>query len=233
MRPKSPDPLQGSFTLQGTRVAILGYDADAREHALALRRAGNIVAVGLRPDTTCWARAIADGFFVDEAAKVVAGAEVVVVLVRDHEETWRASEPHVAAGALVVFGCARALEAGACARGGLDIVLVTSADDEHTGCRVAVHRDVTGRALVRAVAYARAAYESGVALRATSVAAEADLELASISERAGSLLALAASSDRLPPRPAPAHVRSETAAADDEEREPTWLDDMLAWRGRA
>lgn len=227
MKSLGPDPLQGSFTLQGAKVAVLGYDADAREHALALRRAGNRVMVGCQPDTTCWARAVADGFTVDLAAMVVASAEAVVVLMRDHAP-WRQVEPHVAPGALVVFGCARALEAGACTRGGLDVVLVTSVDDEHTGCRVAVHRDVTGRALLRAVAYARAAFDGGVPLRVTSVAAEADLELASIGERAGSLLALVASADRLPARAAPPATTEDDAKTD----EPSWFDAMLAWRSR-
>jgi len=230
MKSLGPDPLQGAFTLHGAKVAVLGYDANAREHAHALARAGNRVMIGCQPDTTCWARACADGFAVDHARMVVASAEVVVVLVRDHEQ-WRQVEPHVAPGALVVFGNARALESGVCARGGLDVVLVTSVDDDHTGCRVAVHRDVTGRALVRAVAYARAAFDANVPLRVTSIETEADLELASIGERAGSLLALVASSDRLPPRaakPQAVIVEDDEPAADD----PTWLDAMLAWRSR-
>lgn len=226
MKSLGPDPLQGTLTLQGAKVAVLGYDADAREHALALRRAGNRVMIGCHPDTTCWARAIADGFTVDLAAMVVATAEVVVVMMRDHEP-WRRVEPHVAPGALVVFGCARALEAGACTRGGLDVVLVTSVDDDHTGCRVAVHRDVTGRALLRGVGYARAAFDAGVPLRVTSIEAEADLELASLGERAGSLLALVASSDRLPARAA-----SPVGDSEDKPAEPTWFDGMLAWRSR-
>ena len=102
--------------------------------------------------------------------------------------------------------------------GGVDRVLVTTVDDAHTGCRVAVHRDATGRALLRGVAYARAACGSEVSIRLTSIAAEADLELASIGERAGSLLALAVSSDRVPASP-PAE-------------EPSWIDSVLAWRSR-
>lgn len=230
MKSLDPDPLQSAFTLKQAKVAILGYDADARGHALALRSAGNQVVIGVPPDTTCWARAAGDGFAVNRPGAAVAHAEVVVVLVREHEATWRTSEPHLAPGALVVFRCARALEAGACTRGGFDVVLVTTADNEHTGCRIAVHRDVTGRALLRAVAYARAACGTDVALRATSVAAEADLELASIGERAGSLLAFAASSEPLPARPL---VAVKPAAAPEEDSgKPTWFHFMLARRSR-
>lgn len=222
-----PDPLHGSFTMKGANVVVLGYDDDARDHAHALRAAGNDVTIGVRPDTTCWARAAVDGFAVGRASEIVATAEVVVVLVREPEKTWMRVEPLIAAGALVVFGSARLLDAGIVSRGGFDVVLVTTVDDAHTGCRVAVQRDATGRALLRGVAYARGACGKDVALRVTSVAAEADLELAGISERAGSLLALAASCDCLPARPAEPQATAET-----ETEEPSWFDSMLAWRSR-
>ncbi|HEY5944106.1 MAG TPA: hypothetical protein VIV40_01385 [Kofleriaceae bacterium] len=222
------DPLQGSFTLRGAKVVVLGYDDDAREHALALRRANNSVLIGVRPDTTCWMRACGDGFAADRPQAIIGQAEVVVMLIREYERTWRVVEPLIAPGALVVFGCARTLEAMTFNRGGFDSVLVTTVDDAHTGCRVAVHRDATGRALLRGVSYARAACGPDVVLRPTTVTAEVDLELASIGERAGSLLALAASCDCLP-QPKPKAVVVEDAP---EEREPTWLDSMLAWRSR-
>jgi ketol-acid reductoisomerase len=231
MKALDPDPLHGSFTQKGAKVVVLGYDADARDHAHALRAANNHVTIGVRPDTTCWHRASADGFPVGRPSEIVGAAEVVVVLVREPENTWARIEPLIAPGALVVFGSARLLEAGVVTRGGFDVALVTTVDDAHTGCRVAVHRDATGRALLRAVAYARAACGRDVALRVTSVAAEADLELAGIGERAGSLLALAASCDclpRRPPKPAAVIVDEEP----EPEVEPSWFDSMMAWRSR-
>jgi ketol-acid reductoisomerase len=228
MKSLQPDPLQGSITLRGAKVVVLGYDDDAREHALALRRANNSVLIGVRPDTTCWMRACADGFAADRVSAIVGEAEVVVMLVREPMVTWRVVEPLLAPGALVVFGNARLLEAMTYNRGGFDSVLVTTGDDAHTLCRVAVHRDATGKALLRAVSYARAACGSDVALRATTVEAEADLELASHGERAGSLLAMAASCDCLPvAKPQAVIVEDEPEA-----EEPSWLDSMLAWRSR-
>jgi ketol-acid reductoisomerase len=227
MKSLKPDPLEGSFTMRGAKVVVLGYDDDAREHAHALRRANNSVLVGVRPDTTCWMRACTDGFTAGRPSTIVGDAEVVVMLVREPEASWRVVEPLLAPGALVVWGCARTLEAMPLSRGGFDSVLVTTVDDAHTGCRVAVHRDATGRALVRAFAYARAACGPDVALRATTVEAEVDLELASIGERAGSLLALAASCDCLPV----AKPLVEDKREEPEER-PSWLDSMLAWRSR-
>lgn len=231
MKSLQPDPLQGSFTLRGAKVVVLGYDDDAREHALALRRANNSVLIGVRPDTTCWMRACADGFAADRPSAIVGSAEVVVMLVREPMLTWQKVEPLLAPGALVVFGNARVLEAMTYSRGGFDSVLVTTVDDAHTGCRLAVHRDATGKALLRAVGYARAACGSDVALRATSVEAEADLELASHGERAGSLLALAASCDCLPVAK-PQAVIVDDDEGDKDTKEPSWLDSMLAWRSR-
>ena len=189
MKSMDPDPLQRSFCLHAATVAVLGYDADAREHAQQLRLAGNKVRVGASPDSLCAARARNDGFEVDAPEEVVKGVEVVAVLGGDHD-TWRRAEAFVPVGALVVFSCARSLDGGACTRAGFDVVLAATVDREHSICRLAVHRDVTHRALVRAVGYARAACGLEVALLATSVEAEADLELASISERAGSVLAV-------------------------------------------
>ena len=228
MKSLQPDPLQGSFTMRGAKVVVLGYDDDAREHALALRRANNSVLVGVRPDTTCWMRACTDGFAAGHPRALVGEAEVVVMLVREPAITWRVVEPLVAPGALVVWGCARTLDALSFTRAGFDSVLVTPADNAHTGCRVAVHRDATGKALLRAVAYARAACGADVALRASSIAAEVDLELAGIGERAGALLALAASCDCLPTAKPQAQIVDEPVEDDG----PTWLESMLAWRSR-
>lgn len=231
MKSLDPDPLQGSFTQRGAKVVVLGYDDDARDHALALRRANNSVLVGVRPDTTCWMRATADGFTADRPRAIVGSAEIVVMLVREPQATWSVVEPLIAPGALVVWGSARTLDAMPFSRGGFDSVLVTTVDNAHTGCRVAVHRDATGKALLRAVAYARAACGPDVALRVSSLAAEVDLELASIGERAGALLALTASCDCLPGRstkPQAVIVEEEVVGAN----EPTWFDSMLAWRSR-
>jgi len=233
MKSLDVDPLQGSFTMRGAKVVVLGYDDDAREHALALRRANNSVLIGVRPDTTCWMRACGDGFAADRPSAIVGEAEFVVMLVREPAVTWRVVEPLVAPGALVIWGCARTLEAMTFSRGGFDSVLVTTVDDAHTGCRVAVHRDATGRALLRAVSYARAACGPDVALRTSSLAAEVDLELAGIGERAGSLLALAASCDCLPAaKPQAVIVDEDEDKPRAKQDEPSWLDSMLAWRSR-
>jgi ketol-acid reductoisomerase len=195
-------------TLEGVRIAVLGYDADAREHALALRRAGNRVVICAAVPAA--SRAVADGFVVDCAAAT--GAEIIVVREPEDSPLWRQCEERIGGGALVVFACARALHTGRCARGGMDVVLVTGVDDPRVGCRIAVHRDVSRTALVRAIAYAHTAY-GDVPVRSTSIAAEAELELASVHERSASLLALTVQSPPL------------TTWNADAEPEPAGLDD--------
>jgi ketol-acid reductoisomerase len=202
-------------TLEGVRIVVLGYDTDARDHALALRRAGNhvVICAGMPAAS----RAVADGFVVD--CNAVASAEIVVVRPAEDSALWRHCEDRIAAGALVVFACARVLHTGRCARGGMDVVLVTAVDDARVGCRLAVHRDVSRRALARAIAYARAAYGSDVPMRSTSIADEAELEHASVRERSASLLALTVQS---PPLALEEHHAAWNA---DTEPEPAGLDD--------
>jgi len=214
-----PEALLGTLILEGARVVVLGYDAEARDHALALHRAGNRVVISVLRDTPAWSRAAADGFTVEAPCTAVANAEVVVVRAAEDTTLWRQCEERIAAGALVVFACARALHTGRCARSGMDVVLVTGVDDARVGCRIAVHRDVSRRALVRAIAYARAAYASDVPMRSTNVADEAELEHASVCERTASLLALTVQSPPLAPE-----QRTHPWSADDEP-EPADLDD--------
>lgn len=215
-----PDALLGTLILEGARVVVLGYDAEARDHALALRRAGNHVVICVKRDTPAWPHAAADGFAVDQPCTAIATADVVVVRAPEDTALWRQCEQRIAAGALVVFACARALHTGRWARSGMDVVLVTSLDDARIGCRIAVHRDVSRRALLRAIAYARAAYTADVPMRSTYVGDEAELELASVRERSASLLALTVQSPPLLPT-----TRRAQAWNADDEPEPADLDD--------
>jgi len=198
------DPVPDPGVLGGARVVVFGYDAAARAHALALRRAGNAVEIAVRPDGICWARARADGFEVARALTAVERAEVIALLLYEPARVWRACARHVEPGTLVVAQSARALAAGAFDQPDLDIALVVG-NEGAPCCRLALHRDATGRAVVRALAFARAVYGAEVEIATTTVAFEVKVELGSIGERAGSVLALAAfgsddDDDDVPPR---------------------------------
>jgi ketol-acid reductoisomerase len=177
------------FRTTGARIAVLGYGASAARQALGLREAGNEVSVGTRLGGMSWVRARQDGFPVGSACNVVEGASVVVVMVPDDEQApvyWHAIEPGVEPRALLVTGRALALATRALDTRTLDVVFVAAQDRT---CRVAVHNDATGRALERAISYARAAFGLDVAIATTTIAAEVDAELAELETRAGGAVA--------------------------------------------
>lgn len=199
------------FRITGARIAVLGYGADAAHQALGLRDAGNEVAIGTRLGGTSWARARRDGFPTGSACAVVEAASVIVVLVPDDEQApvyWHAIEPEVGTGALLVTGRALALATRAFDPRSLDVVFVAG---DARSCRVAVHNDTTGRALERAVSYARAAFGLDVPIATTTIAAEVDAELAELETRAGGAAAfrsyVEASTDRMRYSHAPEEAR--------------------------
>jgi ketol-acid reductoisomerase len=205
----SAGPRQTPLSLKGARVAVLGYGLAAREHALGLRRAGSTVCIGLRLGGMSWVRAREDGFVAEGASVAASGADVVVVLVPDDEQTgvyFHAIESAVARGALLVFGRGVALATGTFEPQGVDVVFVAGGDGH---CRVAVHHDATGTALERAVAYARAVFGASAAITTTTVESEAASEVASMAERAGSYAALAAEVDRALSRACESHAPDE------------------------
>ena len=177
------------FRITGARVAVLGYGPSAAQQAIGLRDAGNQVSIGIRLGGLSWVRARRDGFPAGPACSAVEGASVVVVLVPDDEQApvyWDAIEPAVEPGALLVTERALALATRAFDPQRLDVVFIAA--DDRT-CRVAVHNDTTGRALERAISYARAAFGLDVAISTTTIAAEVDAELAELETRAGSAAA--------------------------------------------
>jgi ketol-acid reductoisomerase len=208
---------QEPFQLTSARVAVLGYDPAAREHALGLRRAGNHVAIGLRLGGMSWVRARRDEFEANAASVTVVGADVVVVLVPDDEQAsvyWHAIEPELTSGTLLVFAHGLALATQAFEPRGNDVVLVTGElGGPRPRCRVAVHHDATGRALERAVAYARAAFGVNAIVGTTTVSAEVDAELAALSERAGGSKELLASVERSATRVCETHAPEEAKVA--------------------
>lgn len=179
-----------SFRLVGARIAVLGYGPAAAAHAAGLRDAGNTVSIGVRLGGMSWVRARRDGFIAGAACDVVDDARVIVMLVPDDEQAsvyWHAVEPSVTADALLVCGRALALAARAFDPRTADVVFVATEADT---ARVAVYHDATGRALERAIAYARAAFGADVHVTTTTIAAEADRELAGLEVKAGGAAAL-------------------------------------------
>jgi ketol-acid reductoisomerase len=185
-----------------TRVAVIGYGEAARAQAVRLRSIGWAVDVAMRPGGMSWIRAVADGFRPLSAGQAASGAEIVAVHLPESEQpaVWAyALEPSLAPGALVVFVHGSALYSGAIDPDSrLDVVLLTSEDTDAgmPACRVAVHRDATGHALERAMAFARAVY-GAPRIGTTTIDAEVRAELSELVAKKGGLTALLAEWDRV------------------------------------
>ncbi len=197
--------------LVGANVAVFGYGEDARAQALALRQAGNSVTLALPGGRTRHERAQADGLAAERATVAVDAANVIVVAMRHDEQPatfWRDCLSQVVPAALVVYRSGLGAESGVFDPPGTDVVVIANHGDAF---RIAVHRDGTGRALVRAMAYARAAFGEAITFDGSTVASEVDLELAAHGERVSGVFAL------LGQRPEPVHH-------DDLDEDPTTTD---------
>jgi len=188
---------------RATQVAIIGYGPLAREQAVRLRAIGWAVDVVVRPGGMSWIRAVADDFRPLQAAGAAARADIVVVHLPEAEQpaVWAFGlAPYLAPGSLVVFVHGCALYSGAVDPDPrLDVVLITGCDERNGGeraCRVAVHRDATGRALERAAAFARAVFASPK-IGTTTLDSEVRADLSALVRKMGGLAALLAEWDRM------------------------------------
>lgn len=198
----SPSLTETGRNADTTRAAMIGYGPEARDQALRLRAIGWEVDVVMRPGGVSWIRAVADGFRPVPPAEAAARADIVLVHLPESEQPalWACSlEPSIAPGTLVVFAHGSALYSGAVDPDpNLDVVLVTAdaGDDGETVCRVAVHRDATGHALERALAFARAVF-GAPKIGTTTLDAEVKAELSELVAKKGGLTALLAEWDRV------------------------------------
>jgi ketol-acid reductoisomerase len=107
--------------------------------------------------------------------------------------------PFLAAGSLAAFGHGSALYSGAVDPDpNLDVVLVRGRDRSaaEESCRIAVHRDATGRALERAASFARVVFGASK-IGTTTLDAEVRADLLELVEKVGGLPALLAEWDRV------------------------------------
>jgi ketol-acid reductoisomerase len=154
--------------VQDRHVAVLGYDADARAHALCLRDSGVDVRVGLPPGDELWDDAEAEGLRVVPPYDACEEADVLVLpaLLADDARVSEIVVPNLVPGCVVVLGADAAVPNAELPEG-VDVVrLVAWAD----GARVreefnhgrgvpvfaSVVVDGSGAAWEQALAYARA-----------------------------------------------------------------------------
>ncbi|MFM8943992.1 MAG: ketol-acid reductoisomerase [Actinomycetota bacterium] len=155
--------------LAGQRIAVLGFGSQGHAHAQNLQDSGHDVRVGLRQGSRSWAAAEAAGLPVLPTADAVAQADVSMVLLPDTSQAAvYASDiaPNLRPGNMLMFAHGFNIHFGTITPpDDVDVTMIAPKGPGHlvrrtyeqgigTPALVAVHRDATGNALARALAYA-------------------------------------------------------------------------------
>lgn len=179
-------------SLEGKRLAILGYGSQGRAHALNLRDAGHDVVVGLRPEGPSFARAVADGFSPVTPAEAVRGADLVAMLVPDTAQPALFRDhvaPALRKGSAVLFAHGFNVHFGqirppqdvdvvlVAPKGPGDFVRRQYTEGHGVPCLVAVAQDATGEALGRATSYAHGLGGTRAGVLRTTFAEETETDL--------------------------------------------------------
>jgi ketol-acid reductoisomerase len=178
--------------LEGQTVAVIGYGSQGEAHARNLFESGVDVVVGLRPDSSSAERAREAGLRVTDAASAAAEANVVMMLVPDtaapkvyHDEV----QPNLRDGSLLMFAHGFNIHFGTVdPPGGIDVGMVAPKGPGHLVRRLyeggggvpalyAVHRDATGTARQRTLAYARGIGAGRAGILETTFAEETETDL--------------------------------------------------------
>jgi ketol-acid reductoisomerase len=157
--------------IKGKKVTIVGYGSQGHAHAQNLKDSGVKVTVGLRKDGASWDKAKKAGLKVEEVAKAVKDADVVMILLPD--ETIPAVyyadvEPNMKKGAALAFAHGFNIHYNQVVpRGDVDVIMVAPKGPGHTvrseylrgggvPSLIAVYQDKSGKAKDIALSYAAA-----------------------------------------------------------------------------
>jgi ketol-acid reductoisomerase len=157
--------------LEGRTVAIIGYGSQGHAHALNLRDSGVKVVVAELPGGPNWDKAKAAGLPVMTAAEAAKAADVMMVLVADHHQAGMYQKeiaPNLKAGKTLMFAHGFNIHFGEIVPPkDIDVSMIAPKAPGHrvrelfvegvgVPALVAVQQDASGKALVNALAYARA-----------------------------------------------------------------------------
>ena len=154
--------------LKGKTVAIFGYGSQGHAHALNLRDSGVNVVIGLPETSKSRAKAEAAGLRVMNNADAAKASEVMMILVPDHiqpELYEKDLQQHLTAGKTLMFAHGFAIHFGFIKPpANIDVSMIAPKAPGHrvremfvdgmgVPALVAVHQNVSGKALQQALAY--------------------------------------------------------------------------------
>ncbi|CAN5824284.1 ketol-acid reductoisomerase [soil metagenome] len=178
--------------LAGQSVAVIGYGSQGHAHALNLHDSGADVVVGLAPGSRSRGLAEEAGLHVTDVAEAVGAADVVVLLVPDtsQKKLYEAEvAPNLRTGQLLLFAHGFNIHFGLIdPPGGVDVGMVAPKGPGHLLRSVyvagggvpalfAVHRDDSGTARARVLAYARGLGCTRAGVLETTFAEETETDL--------------------------------------------------------
>lgn len=151
-------------------IAVIGYGSQGHAHALNLRDSGLKVIVGLKPGGPSWDRAKADGFEPLLPKEACEKADIIMILVPDQTQPAlyrECIEPVLKPGKMLLFAHGFNIHYNQIVPPSeVDVALVAPKGPGHlvrreyqrgagVPCLVAIHQDATGKALAKALAYAK------------------------------------------------------------------------------
>jgi ketol-acid reductoisomerase len=157
--------------IKGKKVTIVGYGSQGHAHANNLKDSGCKVTIGLRKGGASWEKAEKAGLKVEEVAKAVKSADVVMILVPDEQQPnvyYGEVEPNIKKGAVLAFAHGFNIHYNQIVpRADLDVVMVAPKGPGHTvrseylkgggvPSLIAVYQDKSGKAKDIALSYAAA-----------------------------------------------------------------------------
>src|SRR6202795_3421973 len=178
--------------LAGQTVAIIGYGSQGHAHALNLHESGVDVIVGLQPGSKSRPLAQEAGLRVADVAEAVRSADAIMILVPDTGQKAVYDTdiaPTLRAGQLLMFAHGFNIHFGRIdPPGNVDVGMVAPKGPGHLLRSVyqagggvpalfAVHRDASGTARARTLAYARALGNTRAGVLETTFAEETETDL--------------------------------------------------------
>ena len=157
--------------IKGKKVTIVGYGSQGHAHAQNLSDSGVKVTVGLRKGGASWSKVEKAGLKVEEVAKAVKGADVVMMLLPDENIPavyYNDVEPNIKKGAALAFAHGFNVHYNQVVpRADLDVIMVAPKGPGHTvrseylkgggvPSLIAMHQNVSKKAKDIALSYAAA-----------------------------------------------------------------------------